>query len=298
LGGYSEDYSQSIELLTPDMSCFPAMNQLPQTMLGAYAFLLSSKIYYCGGLNDGAVDACYSFSSIENLWQTESSMVYASSDGAVSTVGSVAYVTGGNLYSSMSGKTVQSFSEGGIWQEEISMVMTTDRMYHCSAVIGSRLFVIGGWNSDNSDGLSTIQSFDTSNLENKWQDHHPMNTLLYHHACQTETFDGQLGIFVTGGNDGQQIINNVQFYVADVDLWDDVGTLKTARRYHTMSFIDGKMMVAGGGSHKSSYLQSVETFNGVEWEEIYNLNVNRSNHAAISFPAEMITCYALNSKIF
>ena len=166
------------------------------------------------------------------------------------------------------------------------MVMNTERSGHCSAVIGSRLFVIGGVGLFYE--LNDIQSFDTSNLENTWQDHQFMYTTRSHHACQTETFDGQMGIYVTGGYAGQQVTHRVDFYVADLDRWDNVGYLKNARSYHTMLFIDGKMLVAGG--YNDDYLQSVETFNGLEWEEIYDLTVARGQQAAVSFPAEMITC--------
>merc|ERR1711915_679987 len=118
--------------------------------------------------------------------------------------------------------------------------------------------------------------------------HHPLNTARFSHACQTGNFEGLIGIFVTGGLDGLQITNSVEFYVADSDHWENVGTLKHARYEHAMSFIDGKVIVAGG--YNNGYLQSVETFNGSDWEESYNLSVGRAEHAAVTFPAGMITC--------
>merc|ERR1711915_40607 len=285
LGGHFENdtHTKSIELLTPDTSCLPD-TQLPEGRSGALAFLLN-RVHFCGGSDGGHSGnkaTCYSFDSVHNIWQQEPSMVYNKGFGAVSVVGSVAYVTGGSNETEDASATVLSFSDGGSWQEETSMVMTSKRVHHCSAAIGSKLFVIGGKNSDNSDGLSTIQSFDTSNLGNVWQDHQPMNKVRAYFACETGHYEGQRGIFITGGLMGTGFTGNVEFYVADLDRWDHVGYLKHARYYHTMSFFNGNMIVAGGFAN--DYLESVESFNGSEWEEIYKLSVGRERHAAVSFP--------------
>merc|ERR1711915_160244 len=277
LGGNFENeyHTKSIELLTPDTSCLPD-TLLPEGSTGGLAFLLS-KVFFCGGADSdyfiGNKATCFSYDSLQNIWQQEPSMVYSRAYGAVSVIGSVVYVTGGNNETEFASKTVLSFSEGGIWQEETSMVMTTGRARHCSAAIGSKLFVIGGEDHP-ANPLNTVQSFDINTLENTWEDHQPMNEGTAYHACQSGHFNGRLGIYVTGGmRSYREISRNVEFYVADLDRWDHVGSLKHSRYSHTMSFFNGNMIVAGG--YNGYYLTSVETFNGSEWEEIYNLSVGR-----------------------
>ena len=88
------------------------------------------------------------------------------------------------------------------------------------------------------------------------------------HTCNTGEFEGQLGIFVTGGLDSSnKPVNTVEFYLAAVDRWRSIASMANTRYYHSTTMVGGSIVVAGGGP---SY-QSVELFNGSQWLETSRL---------------------------
>ena len=89
------------------------------------------------------------------------------------------------------------------------------------------------------------------------------------HTCHTGDFDGQHGIFVTGGLDSSnQPVNTVEFYLAAEDSWRSIASMANARYYHSTTMVGGNIVAAGGGG--PSY-QSVELFNGSQWVETSRL---------------------------
>jgi len=121
-----------------------------------------------------------------------------------------------------------------------------------------------------------------------WQDLVGMNTARYDHACQMGQLDGQSGVFVSGGADrfGPGGISSVEFFVAELNHWQNLGDMKAPRSLHSLSLSNGIFVAAGG----TPTLQSVEVFNGTEWVSSNDLITGRQAHAAVSVPAGIITC--------
>merc|ERR1712013_911202 len=73
-----------------------------------------------------------------------------------------------------------------------------------------------------------------------------------------------------------------------------LGSLETARGYHTMTVVSGQMIVAGGynssWTNTSGLLTSVETLNGTHWAQSNNLKVGRNYHTALTIEAGKILC--------
>merc|ERR1711915_252239 len=282
LGGItpSSTYSTSIELITPTMTC-TAGNELPVGRYGASAAVLGSTIYYCGGYYGGSQTSCHSYDLNENSnqWAQEDSMKIARGYFGMSVIGSTIYVTGGSNGDDLN--SVESFEVGRGWRIEETMRLPQTRSSHCSAVLESRLIVIGGWVSDYYS--ASVMSFDTQDQNKEWKNIKSLNVARNGHACQEGAYEGIEGIFVTGGlNAG----NSVEFYVKDVDIWRILGDMKTNRYSHSLSIVNGQLVAAGG----YNVLTSVETLNGTEWIVTNNLHSGRHLHAAVSVPAGIITC--------
>merc|ERR1711915_221258 len=95
----------------------------------------------------------------------------------MSVIGSTIYVTGG--YNG--GESVESFEVGRGWRIEEMMRLPQTRSSHCSAVLESRLIVIGGIVSGSS---VSVMSFDTQDQNNEWKTLKSLNVARYRHACQ------------------------------------------------------------------------------------------------------------------
>merc|ERR1711915_449766 len=290
LGGYSSSsgYSTSIELITPTMTCTASIYELPVETTGASAAVLQSSIYYCGGYNGSHhTSSCHSYDLNENSgsWIQEDSMKIARGYFGMSVIGSTIYATGGigdNLINS-----VESFEVGRGWRIEETMEMPQTRQGHCSAYLDPLLIVIGGLVSGSPS--ASVISFDTQDQNKEWKNLNSLNLARFNHACQEGSYEGIDGIFVTGGGGlGNQI--SVEFYDKDVDTWTVLGDMKTNRRYHSLSIVNGKLVAAGGNNVTFYQLTSVETLNGTEWIVTNNLQSPRENHAAVSVPAGIITC--------
>merc|ERR1711915_651415 len=290
LGGYSSSsgYSTSIELITPTMTCTASIYELPVEREAASAVVLGASIYYCGGYNGTHyTSSCHSYDLNDNAnpWIQEDSMKIARGYFGMSVIGSTIYATGGigdNLINS-----AESFEVGRGWRIEERMEMPQTRFGHCSAYLDSHLIVIGGMVSGSPS--ASVISFDTQDQNKQWKNLHSLNLARYEHACQEGAYEGIDGIFVTGGGGlGNQI--SVEFYDKDVDTWTVLGDMKTNRRDHSLSIVNGKLVAAGGNNVTSYQLTSVETLNGAEWIVTNNLQSPRENHAAVSVPAGIITC--------
>merc|ERR1711915_932926 len=237
---------------------------------------------YCGGWNNGPHNSChsYDFNENSNQWAQEDSMKIARSLFGMSVIGSTIYVTGG-LNNGYSLNSVESFEVVRGWRIEETMQMPQRRSSHCSAVLESRLIVIGGFVSGSTS--ASVMSFDTQDQNKEWKTLRSLNVARRRHACQEGAYEGIEGIFVTGG-DGAE--NSVEFYVKDVDTWRILGDMKTNRYSHSLSIVNGQLVAAGG----YDMLTSVETLNGTEWIVNNNLHSGRDRHAAVSVPAGFITC--------
>merc|ERR1711915_1113644 len=293
LGGKTDNanYATTIEIVTPNMVCSPGMAQLPVGRRMASATLLGSKIFYCGGFNDGVVPSyhktCHSYLiGNSNTWHEEPSMVFDRANAAMSTIGGTIYVSGGegDYGRVVNHASVESYSEGRGWMVESNMALPRARAAHCSVVLDTFLILIGGVDKKAS---ASVQYFPTHNISGTWQDLKPLITGRYKHACQTGEFEGQPGIFVAGGYTSTPIAS-VEFYVAAANRWQSLGRMKTTRGFHTLSVVNGKLLAAGGTNGKS--LTSVETWNSTDWTITNNLQVAREQHTAVSVPAGMISC--------
>ena len=307
LGGKTADSTSSIvatntiDLITPNKTCTPDMAPLPVAHYGAAAVVLDSTIFYCGGYNDEETPAyhatCYSYTLGHGSdgWHQEESMMYARRVFGMSVIGDTIYATGGigDYVEKDYHTTVESFTTAHGWVVEDRMTLTSYRAYHCSVVIGSTLFVVGG-NVGSTLASDSVESYDTLDSNATWVTMQSLLQARYGHACHVGQFERQEGFYVSGGHGAAGYLSSVEFYVSSVNKWRSLGSLETARGYHTMTVVSGQMIVAGGynssWTNTSGLLTSVETLNGTHWVQSNNLKVGRNYHTAVTIEAGKISC--------
>ena len=195
------DVTLSLVLITQNKSCTPQMDQTIIAKEFASAAVLGSKIFYCGGRqsDNQYVNSCHSYdlgSEIGVGWREEPSMVEVRSFFSLTAVADGFIATGGyNNGQSTSSVEVFSFQDG--WNREPRLEMSSTKCDHCSILMGSWLYTIGGI----VDGISyndvsnLVEAIDTTDQTATWIRKANMLERRYAHSCHVGVFEEQEGIY-------------------------------------------------------------------------------------------------------
>ena len=289
IGGstYAAGYSNSLELITQNRTCTPQMNQTVGKR-GAAAAVLGSKIFYCGGSQDGIyVSTCHSFDLDTGGWQEEPSMVEARAYFGLSVIGDQLIAIGGFIGTSPASSSAEIFMEEKGWRIEPRFNMSAPRDLHCTVVLGSWLFTVGGLvceaSFDNASNM--VEAIDTTVDSSTWITKGSMLKERAAHACHVGNFEGQEGIYVAGSeNTDQSEMASAEFYNSALDTWQEINSLLNARAYAQMTMLGTDLIMTG-------YTSTVETWTGSIWVELDNnrLEVGRYSHAAVSIKTGILT---------
>ena len=294
-------WTTSVELITSDVICNPQMEELPVARWSAAAAVLGSKIFYCGGRDGQDHNSCHSFdldTEGGGGWQDEASMVLERSYFGLSAIGDTLLIASGGIGNGPPQSSVEVFTVGEAgWRLEANLEMGSTKRDHCSAAIGTWLFIIGGMvdGTSYSDASNLVEAFDTSlmSTDGSWVKKGSMNEKRLRFGCHVGAFEGQEGIYVAGGRDANVWMTNslstAEFYNPAADTWQAIGYLKTGRDAFPMTML-GENLIVTGGYGEDGHLTSVETWNGSSWVELNNLKMWRMSHAAVSIKAGKLSC--------
>ena len=193
--------------------------------------------------------------------------------------------------------SVEVFTAGDGWKHDPLLDMSETKFGHCSVVIGSWLYFVGGLVAGgySSNASSLVEALDTTDASPSWITKATMSQKRYLHACHGGVFDGQEGIYVAGGSGGGGVTDeplaSAEFYIPAQDIWQEIGSLITVRTVHSMTIL-GSDLIVSGGFDETSGPTSVETWNGSSWVELkgMRLGVVRGGHAAVSIKAGVLSC--------
>ena len=122
----------------------------------------------------------------------------------------------------------------GLWSTLAPM--PTARRYHRCTTIGSKIFVIGGRDS-NQKPLDSMEVYDYNT--GLWSTLAPMSAHRYYHSC---TASGSK-IFVVGGQDSNTVLDSVEVYDYCTDLWSTMPPMSTARYDHSCTATESNIFV-------------------------------------------------------
>jgi len=296
LGGWTqnssilENFSTSLELVTAENSCTPSVPDLPVGRRHAGATLLGRTILYCGGeSNTEKHSDCYSYHMDQEgaTWEQSASMVYPRYVFSLLAIGGKAYALGGRgtFGREYEEVTVEAFTPGEGWKIRNDMRLPSTTAHHCSVAIGSRIITIGGHVAGTSNSNQVLQ-FDLDHPGYGWNRLERTKKGRQHHGCTVGSYQGQQGIFVTGGSNKGH--NQVEFFVNAARKWRDViPSMSSNRYYHTSSTIGGALYSHGGSGSEGTQ----EFFNETSAVWISsNLQRKRKYHTSVSLPEGTISC--------
>merc|ERR1711962_719897 len=117
-----------------------------------------------------------------------------------------------------------------------------------------------------------------------------MKTGRKRHGCDVWTHEDNPGFVVAGRYNDSEVIGSVEFYSFRDHRWIQLGSLVTPRYWHSVTKVNGMLVVSGGYYGRSP--TSVEYFNVTsgEWEVLTNLREGRYEHSGVSVPAKLVDC--------
>ena len=217
-------------------------------------------------------------------------MVLERTDFALSAIGETLLVASGGFGNGPL-SSVEVWEEAG-WRLEPKLEMGSNKYRHCSVVVGSWLYTMGGIVDDHYSNL--VGAIDTNLLSTKdsipWVKKASMLDARWNHGCHAGVFEGQEGIYVAGGANANGDLTSAEFYNLADDKWQYIGSLNVGRTYSPMTMLGGTLIVSGGQLDYHLPTTSVETWDGSKWVELNNLMVGRAYHAAVSIKAGKLSC--------
>lgn len=112
------------------------------------------------------------------------------------------------------------------------------RSYHGTAVIGTKLYCIGGFNG--TDYFNTCSRFDAS--KKKWREIAPMHSRRCY--VSVAALDGK--IYALGGYDGLTRLNTGERYCPKTNQWTMIASMHYQRSDADACAMDGKIYITGG----------------------------------------------------
>ena len=293
LGGkYRGDYLTSMELVSEDNTCEADMPSMPEGREKFGATLMGKTLLYCGGCSPSMGcehSDCHSL-QLDKMgadWEDSFFMVVPRYSFAMVAVQGKAYAVGGNgsLGVDFTGSSVEEFTPGGGWQVREDMRMPNYVFHHCAVAIRQRIIVIGGYVGGGEE--TPVLEFDLDQPAKSWTQLRGTRFERKDHSCAVGSYQGQEGIFVTGGVvDGE---TTVEFLIDSIKRWRVLQSMSTSRENHVTTFMGGTILSLGGSGGETSFEKLNTTSN--EWTAA-ELTLPRRNHIGVSLPAGTLQCHS------
>lgn len=156
---------------------------------------------------------------------------------AVVSYDNLIYAIGGENESGVSNRVERYDPKSQIW---IDFAIKPSAVTEISAVaIGGLIYVPGG---KSANGMPTAINEIYDPLTNKWTEGAPIPKPLCRYALAV--YEGRMYLF--GGWDGKQVVNDAFVYDPDNDQWSKITSMPTARSYAGAAVVGGKINVIGG----------------------------------------------------
>ena len=164
------------------------------------------------------------------------------------------------------------------WAEEAVATISAARRFAGTAVLDGKLYAVGG--ASPFMAFHQVERYDLAT--HAWEAVAPLATARTSHAMAV--LDGKLyavGGAVGGGTVIQAELpsRSVERYDPVANAWEAVAPMATARCYHAVAVLDGRLYAVGGRRYDST-LSSVEQYDPATdtWQEVAPLATGRSEH--------------------
>ncbi|XP_069963163.1 kelch-like protein 10 isoform X1 [Bactrocera oleae] len=161
------------------------------------------------------------------------------------------------------------------------------RAYHGTAVIGYKIYSIGGY--DGVEYFNTCRVFDA--VRKNWKEIAPMHC----RRCYVSVAELNGLIYAIGGYDGHNRLNTVERYNPKTNQWTVITPMNMQRSDASACTLKGKIY-ATGGFNGQECLDSAEYYdpgNNI-WTRIPNMNHRRSGVSCVAFRGQLYVIGGFN----
>jgi kelch-like protein 17 (actinfilin)/kelch-like protein 20 len=177
-----------------------------------------------------------------DAWMTRAPMTTGRNLPAAAVVSDTIYVLGGwqgSVFPGTALTTTEAYSPTGDgWMPKAGMA--NDRNALAAAVVGGKVYAIGGWSSSAMTVTAAVESYDPAT--DVWAPVAPLPSARQ--ALAAAVVDGE--VYVFGGWDSRGITNTVTAYNPVSDTWRICTSMPTARTGLAAAVVDDKIYVIGG----------------------------------------------------
>jgi kelch-like protein 10 len=162
------------------------------------------------------------------------------------------------------------------WIMEDGMDSKISRAFHGTAVIGFKIYLLGGTNQ--TDTLNSCACFDV--VTRTWREVAPM----YTRRCYLSVAVLDELVYALGGSDGTEILNTAERYEYKTNQWSMIAPM-IVRRYHAgAAALNGRLYVAGGCNGVVEY-DSAEVYDpGInQWTLIKGMQSRRCGLSCVAY---------------
>ncbi|XP_034474561.1 kelch-like protein 10 isoform X2 [Drosophila innubila] len=161
------------------------------------------------------------------------------------------------------------------------------RAYHGTAVIGFKIFSIGGY--DGVEYFNTCRVFDA--VKKKWNEIAPMHC----RRCYVSVAELNGMIYAIGGYDGHNRLNTVERYNPKTNQWSIIPPMNMQRSDASACTLHGRIY-ATGGFNGQECLDSAEFYDPLTnlWTRIPNMNHRRSGVSCVAFRDQLYVIGGFN----
>jgi hypothetical protein len=212
--------------------------------------VMAGELYVVGGYGDFLLSV-EKYTPSSDTWSAVSPMPYARSHHTAVAVGSAMYVLGGMVNSLSTASVLKFDSAQGTWSEIAPMPAASCNSDSASCVLGTDIYVFGGYSEELDENRDTVFKYDT--VANEWSTLAPMP-----HACcvfNASVFDG-LVYFVGACASGYDVLR----FDPLSGVWSTTAPTEIDRDLlGTLYVLGGCLYAAGGEGSRSNNL--VERYN-------------------------------------
>ena len=263
--------SHSSQFASPEPLCRRRADKVP-------------KIFAVGGRDESTrFNTVECFDPLTREWSAVTAMSTARSGPSVAVLAGKLYAIGGKNNFGNTISTVECFDPA---TEEWSLVAPTNTARNtCGAgVMDGKLYTVGGWDDDAGDegmALRSVECFDPST--GQWSAVAPMNSVR--DGAAVATVGGKL--YAVGGAGGPldgdvAFLSSAECFDSSTGLWSPIAAMSTARCYHDVAMLAGKLYAVGGSSEDDEdddALSAVECFDPStgQWSPVADMGAARNS---------------------
>ncbi len=257
IGGINQDNAplSTVEEYNPVTNMWTSKASLPTARSGFAVAVYNNKIYAIGGTvgGGGYLGNNEVYDPVTNTWATKTSMPTPRADLSANTVNDAIYLMGGKRYSSSDPfYTETDVNEcydpvNDSWSTKTPL--PTGVQGHGSAVVGNKIYVLGGSREPTSPGTTILvnsnQVYDAQT--DQWSLATPLpNVVSYGAAAATEGYQALQRIYYIGGFNMSEYTGQAKALNLSNNSWSNIESMPTPRAYLELVVVNDVLYAIGG----------------------------------------------------